>query len=263
MPDMSSLKVFMLEHGNRGQASCSKRNALMGAWFQTTRDARYCHIHDAYRKLGIWRGVYAGIRMALCPLLDLEEALPMEGTLLDVGCGSGLLLQWLALGQKTGERRLIGLEVDSSRIELGRQVCMNLGIAERVDLSVKTFGEKNSPGGLAAVIFVDVLHHMDYDRQRSMIAHAFESLGDGGILLIKDVGTRPVLKYWYNYLFDAMTHVTHITQGKIGYYRSQSGWENLLREQGFHPSIIDIEHTDFAPHIMLSGKRIAPLPAER
>jgi cyclopropane fatty-acyl-phospholipid synthase-like methyltransferase len=228
----------------------------MSAWFQTIGDPRYSRISSAYRSFGILKGVYASIRMALCPLLDIEAALPANGTFVDVGCGAGLLLQWLALGQKSKKYQLVGTEIDSRRVDLGRRVCEKLGIASCVDLRVESFGKGSNRRDLDAVIFIDVLHHMNYDLQKSMITYAFESLADNGILLIKDVGTRPILKYYYNYIFDAVTYITHITHGKSGYYRSQSGWEKLLREQGFYTSVIEIKHIDFAPHVMLLCKRV-------
>ncbi|MEW6417911.1 MAG: class I SAM-dependent methyltransferase [Nitrospirota bacterium] len=232
----------------------------MGTWFQTIGDLRYSRISNAYRSFGVLEGLYASVRMALCPLLDIEAALPANGAFVDVGCGAGLLLQWLALGQNSKEYQLVGMEIDSRRVDLGRRVCEKLGIASRVDLYVKSFGRGSNRRDLDAVIFIDVLHHMNYNLQKSMITYAFESLADGGILLIKDVGDRPILKYYYNYIFDAMTHITRITHGKSGYYRSQSGWEKLLREQGFYTSVIEIKHIDFAPHIMLVGKKVKATP---
>lgn len=228
---------------------------MTGSWWPSVNDPRYGLIANAYRNFGRWSGAYAKIRMALCPLLDIEGSLPTTGKLIDVGCGAGLLLQWLALGQKNDKRQLIGMEIDSRRVVLGKQVCDSLAINSLVDLRVEAFGNENGERDLTAVVFVDVLHHMDYCLQRKMIFHAFESLKDDGILIIKDVGTTPAVKYLYNYLFDAMTKVTRITQGKIGYYRSQSGWMSLLSECGFRPCVTQVRHIDFAPHILITGKK--------
>ncbi len=65
---------------------------MMRSWFQSVSDPRFGVIGSMYRNVGYWSGAYARIRMALCPLLDIEEALPKMGTLVDVGCGAGLLL---------------------------------------------------------------------------------------------------------------------------------------------------------------------------
>jgi len=225
------------------------------SWFQSLKDPRFGLVSDAFQRVGIWSGAYARMRMALCPLFDIEAALPAEGTIMDVGCGTGLLLQWLALSPKNDRCRLVGIEIDSRRIALGRQVCDRLAINGRVDLRVGSFGDGHTEKNLAAVVFVDVLHHMDFDLQETMILHAFELLVKGGILIIKDVGTSPALKYFYNYLFDALANVTRITQGRIGYYRSESEWLSLLLQCGFQPSVSDVKHIDFAPHILITGKK--------
>lgn len=225
------------------------------SWFQSIRDPRFRLISSAFKRVGILSGAYATIRMALCPLFDIEAALPQEGTIMDVGCGAGLLLEWLALDPKNNRRRMIGVETDWRRVALGRQVCDSLAIHHRVDLRIEPFGNGNTERNLAAVVFVDVLHHMDFDSQETMILHAFESLAGDGVLVIKDVGTTPALKYLYNYLFDALTNVTRITQGRIGYYRSQSEWISLLLRCGFQPSIAHVKHIDFAPHILITGKK--------
>lgn len=228
---------------------------MIGSWWPSVNDPRYNLIANAYRNFGRWSGAYAKIRMALCPLLDIERSLPATGKLIDVGCGAGLLLQWLALGQKDEERTLIGMEIDSRRVALGKQVCGRLAVNGRIDLRLQPFGQENSERDLTAVVFVDVLHHMDYDLQIKMLSHAFELLDHGGMVLIKDVGSTPVVKFWYCYVFDAMTRAAHITQGKVGYYRSQSGWMSLLSECGFRPFVTQVRHIDFAPHILITGKK--------
>jgi Methyltransferase small domain. len=244
----------MLEYRYRRTMSYQHRQ-MMHSWFQSVRDPRFALISNAFQRVGFSSGAYARIRMALCPLFDIEAALPEEGTIVDVGCGAGLLLQWLALDPKNDRRRLIGIETDCRRVALGRQVCDSLAINCRVDLRIENFGNANVQKNLAAIVFVDVLHHMDFDLQETMILHAFELLAEGGTLVIKDVGTTPAVKYLYSYLFDALTKVTRITQGKIGYYRSQSGWVSLLFECGFQPSIARVRHIDFAPHILITGKK--------
>jgi cyclopropane fatty-acyl-phospholipid synthase-like methyltransferase len=228
---------------------------MIRSWFSSVDDPRFDTIAAAYRSCGLWSTVYSKVRMALCPLLDIEAALPAGGTFVDVGCGAGLLLQWLALGREDGGRCLIGMEIDPRRVKLGQKVCRNLAISKLVDLRVEAFGSGDGERDLAAVVFVDVLHHMDYSLQKKMLVHAFKSLKDGGRVVVKDVGTAPAVKYLYNYLFDAMTSVTKITRGKVGYYRSQSGWMSLLSECGFRPGIIEVRHVDFAPHILLAGEK--------
>lgn len=224
-------------------------------WFHTISDSRYRQIAHAYWKVRHRKGVYATIRMALCPLMDIEKFLPEKGTIIDVGCGAGLLLQWLSLGQNSRNLRLVGIEIDQRRIDLGREVCKKLGISKQIELRVEDFTAMKNEHDLSAITFVDVLHHIDFNMQKLMLRLAFEKLNNGGIVLIKEVDTKPMWKYFYNYIFDTATHLTSITKGMAGYYRSQSEWKELLNKQGFHARSIEVNHTDFAPHIILIGEK--------
>lgn len=205
----------------------------MGVWFQTITDHKYLKIAKTYRRLGIKKGLYAYIRLALCPLISIEASLPKKGKIVDVGCGGGLLLQWLALGSSEKDLHLTGIDIDSSRIEFGRKVCMDMNLSGRINLKTGYFGSDINFSEISAVTFIDVLHHMDFDMQKNIISNSIKCLADGGIILIKDVDTRPFPKYLYNYLFDAMTHLTKITKGKVGFYRSLNGWTYFLRTFGY------------------------------
>lgn len=224
-------------------------------WFHTISDPRYRQIAHAYWKVRHSKGVYATIRMALCPLMDIERFLPEKGTIMDVGCGAGLLLQWLSLGQNSRNLRLVGIEIDQRRIDLGREVCKKLGIDNKIDLRVENFTSTKDEQDLSALTFIDVLHHIDFDMQRLMLRLAFEKLAQGGIILIKEVDTKPAWKYIYNYIFDTLTHLTNITKGKAGYYRSLPEWKKLLIEHGFSTRSVEVKHADFAPHIILIGEK--------
>lgn len=226
-------------------------------WFASITDSRYRKITHAYRKVRLTKGIYATIRMALSPLHDIENLLPERGTLTDVGCGAGLLLQWLALGNKCKNLQLTGIDVDQRRINIGQKVCCMLGIDNKIDLRIDDFASIQHEQDLSAVSFVDVLHHIDFNTQRFMLSLAFKKLANGGVIIIKEVDTKPNWKYIYNLLFDTLTHLTHTTQGKIGYYRSRSAWENLLIEHGFAARSVEVNHTDFAPHIIVIGEKSA------
>ena len=58
-----------------------------------------------------------------------------------------------------------------------------------------------------------------------------------------------------NYLFDALTKVTGITESKIECYRSQSRPVSLLLRCGFQPCGTLVKHMEFAPHLLITGKK--------
>ena len=64
--------------------------------------------------------------------LGISRLLPQNGTLLDLGCGSGRLLARLAQGRP--DARLVGLDLSEPMLETGRGMLEREGLSERVDL---------------------------------------------------------------------------------------------------------------------------------
>ncbi len=64
--------------------------------------------------------------------LAMSRLLPENGTVLDLGCGSGRLLARLARGRP--DARIIGLDLSDPMLELGRELLKREGLASRVEL---------------------------------------------------------------------------------------------------------------------------------
>jgi 2-polyprenyl-6-hydroxyphenyl methylase/3-demethylubiquinone-9 3-methyltransferase len=63
--------------------------------------------------------LFVRIRAALSDLAVLERHAPREGTILDLGCGHGLVANLLALGSPA--RRVRGIDIDPKKIEAARR----------------------------------------------------------------------------------------------------------------------------------------------
>ncbi len=62
----------------------------------------------------------------------LSGLLPEGGALLDLGCGSGRLLAWLARGRP--DVRSVGLDLSEPMLKTGRRQLLREGVADRVEL---------------------------------------------------------------------------------------------------------------------------------
>ena len=96
-------------------------------------------------------------RLASAPLAEL--AARAEGaTLLDVGCGHGVLVALLAVGFPG--RRVVGIDPDERKIEWARQ---SVGRAPNVELLACTIEElaAERPGAFDTVFVADVLYLLD------------------------------------------------------------------------------------------------------
>jgi len=132
-----------------------------------------------------WLAVY---RPYICPFHELGRFVPAGATVLDVGCGSGLLLSLLAA---TGRlRQGVGFDANPAMIRLAQQVASTHGLPLTFELRRV---EQGLPEGRFDVISViDVMHHVPPDAQSSFIDQLMQLVPPGGRLIYKDMCQRPL-----------------------------------------------------------------------
>jgi 2-polyprenyl-3-methyl-5-hydroxy-6-metoxy-1,4-benzoquinol methylase len=132
---------------------------------------------------------------------EIGQYLPAEGTVLDVGCGFGLFSLYYAA---TGPRRVLrGLDVNARRIALARRAARRLGI-ENVAYEEGDARDFKGEGDVAAAYMLDIVHHVPASAVAPLIRQLRRALTPGGILLVKDVDTRPVAKRWFTWALDKL-----------------------------------------------------------
>ena len=120
--------------------------------------------------------------------------LPTGGTLVDVGCGKGLMLALLAEARSEANsgpqlatspvvprfERLIGIESRSRVVRLARAALET--DAEIVDQDARLV----TPPSCCAVLLFDVLHLMSRTEQEALVTTLAGSLEPGGVILVRD-----------------------------------------------------------------------------
>lgn len=171
---------------------------------------------------------YARIRFLIInqDFLDaLEQHLPQDGQILDIGCGFGLFALYYAM---TGPRRTVsGFDLYERRINQSNEVAQKLGVrnAEFFAQDATTFGFAEA---YDAIVTMDLLHHVGADVAESLIRNSYRYLVPGGILVVKDVDTRPLFKLWFTYLLDKF-----MMWRLPVHYRSASDWRAVMERAGF------------------------------
>ena len=75
-----------------------------------------------------------------------------------------------------------------------------------------------------AVTAIYVLHHIaSKEQQKKLLASFFSNLTDNGVIIIKDLDTKPTWKYYWNYIHDFI-----MTKGEPVLYRSSNEMKNIL-----------------------------------
>jgi 2-polyprenyl-3-methyl-5-hydroxy-6-metoxy-1,4-benzoquinol methylase len=130
---------------------------------------------------------------------EIGQYLPGEGAVLDIGCGFGLFSLYYAA---TGPARLVhGLDRDRRRIALARRAARRLGL-ENVTYAEGDAREFKGSGELSAAYMLDIVHHIPPVSVPPLLAELRRALAPGGVLLVKDVDTRPAAKRWFTWALD-------------------------------------------------------------
>ncbi|MBN2463328.1 MAG: class I SAM-dependent methyltransferase [Dehalococcoidia bacterium] len=185
----------------------------------------YNKLADLYTGQGIGVKLYVKVRTKFLNLDEYSDFLPQRGVILDIGCGYGLLSNYLALSSPS--RQVIGIDLDQRRI----------GIAS------KTVGERGNIGftlkdakecdllPCSGAVMVDFLHHLKPAEQQLTLENIFSSLEKGGTLLIAEIDptAEPLhTSYWVDLFLNR----------EKSHFRKPHDWQIILARVGYKFKII-------------------------
>lgn len=167
--------------------------------------------------------------------LDLYEKLLPSGRIVDVGCGYGVLANYLAKARPDCE--VIGIDQDPERVKVARQG----SCAKFMCFDARIWAIPPCNG----ITMTDFLHHLPLAEHEPTIRRAFNSLSPGGVLLISDVDATRAFGAWMGLMFD------YVAYKAKSYFRTPSDWERILRGAGFTVKTIKIKSLLFAPIVFI------------
>jgi SAM-dependent methyltransferase len=135
-----------------------------------------------YRLQGAYISHFAFWKMKTDPLfVAVDAAVPMRGEILDVGCGYGLMAQWLTLAAP--ERRVLGVDFDAEKIRVAQAVA-------RTNQQT-TFAHRDLLDGAEfppcdTALLGDVLHYFPDAVKAELLQRIFAALRPGGRLVLRD-----------------------------------------------------------------------------
>lgn len=151
---------------------------------------------------------YVKSKLAADPAYAATAALVMDRPmpLLDIGCGIGLLGQYLHThGAVT---RYLGVDSDLRKIEAGNRALHLSGLGNALHLAHADGTARQPIRGHVALL--DVLHYLPQEGQRALLDNAVAHLAPGGLLVIRNVLRERSLRY-------AMTRISE-------FFLRTSGW---------------------------------------
>jgi SAM-dependent methyltransferase len=147
--------------------------------------------------------------------LPLLAGLAKDAPILDIGCGGGELLAFLA---QHGFGNGRGVDISAEQVALAQSRGVNAHVAD-------IFDELRQPHVLGAIIAVDVLEHLTRDELVRLTPLLFEALAPGGRLLIQTVNGAGLFPR--QVIYSDLTHQTILTPESLAQVLRPCGFTDL------------------------------------
>ncbi len=194
-------------------------------------------------------GLFSRIRVWDAPFEQVEKLVPKKGIILDLGCGDGLLANYLALSGP--ERQIIGVDLNKERIKHTQKGLKNTRFI---------YGDALKEKGLSpdVIIMSHILHHLkSFQDQEKLIYDNLAKLQKGGQLIILEI--KPSISFEYfltlvaDYLIFPMLFEKKIIGDKV-YYRQEQDWIKLLSGFGLKVGKEKVTGKPFSHMILVAEK---------
>src|SRR3989337_2339175 len=177
---------------------------------------------NAYPDFSFLSKLLIRFRPYICPFHELVKRVEKGSSVLEIGCGTGIMTILLAhLGKiKSG----IGIDVSQKSISIAQKAIY----PSSSKIVFKGISENESwPGGrFNTIISIDVLHHIQKEKQRVFIKKLSQTC-NGGRVIFKDVSPKPFWKAIASKMHDFLLSGEHIC------IRSEREVLQWLKEEGF------------------------------
>ena len=202
-----------------------------------------------YRDPGLRAQAYLRIRWAICPFDRILPLVPARGRLLDVGCGSGLWLTYLALERPALE--LHGIDTDARKLDVASTSLAGkaqLRQTSAIDLPKDQFD---------CITILDVFYLLSDSAKGELLRACRRALRPGGTVVLKDADTRPRWKYAPTAIEEMIAvHVMRITQGRP-HFQSMEQLARGLDAAGFTDvETARIDRGYLHPHVVLRARKV-------
>lgn len=170
-------------------------------------------------------------RSHICPLHEVIREVPPRSSVLDVGCGHGLLLNLLAsLGLI---RQGHGFDVAAPAVAVAREVADKRRLSSVVAFEHRSIEQGVPSLGNEVVTVVDVLHHVPDQHKAVFVDALCDVVPKGGRLIVKDMVVRPRWRAAANRIHDlimARQWVEHVEPEQVEAWAVRRGMRVTRRD---------------------------------
>ena len=160
--------------------------------------------------------IYFLLRKLILPIEDIEKAIPKKGTIVDLGCGQGLIATYLA---QTKTRDLIGIDNNLLRLPKAKQKNLKFKNGDLTKLDLPK---------IDGAVISDVLHHLAPNDQKELMTKVFTNLKTEGVFVIKEIDSEETIRSMLSRIWDFVLY----PKDKIS-YNSAKDLKHFLKSTGF------------------------------
>jgi uncharacterized protein (DUF2062 family)/SAM-dependent methyltransferase len=219
-----------------------------------------------YLETGMFHWEFARGKLRHDPLyfqLLRRGLLPREGTLLDLGCGRGILFSLLRAAREPAALAAYpadwapppslachGIEGNPDIAEVAREVLAGHAEIETADLRAATLPPAD------AILLLDVLHYLPPADQEILLAKAAAALPPGGVLLLRDADAAAGWRFTATRLQERLSALFRKQWRQKFHYRSADEWKRLLEGLGLQADVQSMGMGTPYANVLLAGRRV-------
>ena len=189
-------------------------------------------------------------------LAVLKSGLIKNGmTVLDLGCGQGLLFALLKVAESQYPRgtwpdgwpqpasglNLHGIELRESEVAIARKALPEWARIESMDLS------RGAIPNADVVVLFDVLHYLSANAQDDLLRRIARAISPGGMLLVRDADAGAGFNFHVTHFAERIATISRGHFCQRFHFRSRMQWTKLFADCGFVTETLPMsEGTPFA-----------------
>lgn len=185
-------------------------------------DKRVSEIIKLYN-YSTYQRIFTYLRWYICPFLEMEKLLPSNGTILDIGCGTGIFANFLALSSE--DRDVVGIDISKSKLNIASSTVGSRNNIKFINGDINQLNLDN----INAVVMSDFLHHLNGTNQNKILNNLFLKLQSNGKLLIKEINAEDGLRYFASFMADKIIYpndeCSFLAKSKLIEYLSNLGFK--------------------------------------
>jgi SAM-dependent methyltransferase len=219
-----------------------------------------------YRPAGLGPYFFAKGKLGCDPVFAAilrQGLIPDDARLVDLGCGQGVLLTLLAVAQEPSLRDRwpaalppLPQGVVARGVDLRGDAIAAARVALGANAPVAVCDVREAPlddCNVAAIL--DVLHYIDHDAQRALLARVFAALPPGGRFILRAGDGSKGSVYKFTLLTDWLITLVRGSVQRRFWARRGEEWLQLVRDVGFRAEMQQMdEGTPFANVLIVAHR---------